>query len=65
MKKSMNWQFVYYFEKEPTMIAPCLYRFEIGLIKLHTMPSEGQYISRKDYKGFLLRTRLFIPIEII
>jgi hypothetical protein len=39
-------------------------RFEFGIFKLHTLPGDGEMITRKHYRGFWFQMRFWFPVVI-
>lgn len=37
--------------------------FSAGIIKIHTLPGEGEAIGKSDYKGFIIRFCYWFPID--
>lgn len=37
--------------------------FDFGIIKIHTMPEEGEMIGKRNYYGFTIRFSYWFPID--
>lgn len=62
-KKKGVWQFTFWFSRDVLRYNPGWKMAGIGLIKITKFPPEGEILTRKYYKGFLLRWRYWLPIE--
>jgi len=64
MKKILNkWQFIFNYGEEPNYYNPFLRILDFGIIKLTSIPKEGDSIKKRKYKGFLISVSFFIPIK--
>ena len=65
MNKELNkWQFVFNWQPDWARGGRGWRELTIGFLKLKSLPREGYMISKEDYKGFLIRAYIFIPIII-
>jgi hypothetical protein len=37
--------------------------FDAGIIKIHTMPKEGEALGREHYRGVIIRFSYWLPID--
>lgn len=37
--------------------------FDAGVIKIHTLPKEGESLGKEQYKGFIIRFMWWFPIS--
>jgi|APSaa5957512576_1039674.scaffolds.fasta_scaffold01288_12 hypothetical protein len=58
-----SWQFVFKFARDCQRMETGWNLFMIGFIKLNDIPPEGSIVTREFYSGFLLRLRIWLPIE--
>jgi len=58
-----RWNAVFGFERSHLHGAGW-WRFSLGLFRLHTLPPQGEYVTRKFYRGFRFRVAFFLPIDV-
>ena len=64
MKKEINkWQIHFTFSRDYFTFARGWKQFIFGIFKLHTLPQEGEMITSKDYKGFIIKFYIWLPID--
>lgn len=64
MKPILNkWQWHFYFGKDYSRLDRGWKEVNLGILKIHTMPEEGERLWKKHYKGFLLRFFIWLPID--
>ena len=37
--------------------------FDFGIIKIHTMPKDGESLGKSQYKGIIIRFSYWFPID--
>lgn len=65
MTKTTKWQFwIKPFERNYARFSEQGWHvFYAGLIKIHTMPKEGEGLGKEQYHGFIIRFAYWFPID--
>lgn len=63
MKKILNkWQVHFHMGRRMDYVEAGWYAFSFGVIKLLSLPKEGLAITKRNYKGFLIKFYFWLPI---
>lgn len=66
MKKILNkWQIHWGFGKDPERLESGWKRLDFGIFKIVEFPKEGERLHKPQYKGFILKLRIWLPVESI
>ena len=64
MKKEINkWQLMWRFGRDCTVRARGWNEVNFGIFNLHHFPAEGEMVTKRFYRGFIIRFYVFLPIE--
>lgn len=64
MKRIINkWQIHWYFGREWEKMDRGWKKVSFGIFKVHTLPEEGAMLSKRMYKGFLIKFCIWFPID--
>lgn len=64
IEKELNkWQIVSYFGRDYRVIERGWKEIRFGIINFHQFPLEREMISKKNYRGFILRFFIWFPID--
>jgi len=65
MKKTLKWQIWFRpFEKSYFRMSEMGWHlFDFGIIKIHTMPKDGESLGKSQYKGIIIRFSYWFPID--
>ncbi len=66
MKRLLNkWQLHFIFGRDHGRMESGWKRLEFGILKLHSLPEEAYAFHSAHYKGFIVRLRIWLPIEVV
>lgn len=64
MKKIKNkWQCHFRFGHDPRFLEQGWREVQFGILNIVDFPPEGQYLTKKYYKGFLIKFKIWFPID--
>lgn len=60
-----KWQFALNLSKDYYHMESGWRIFTFGIAKFTTIPKQGERYNKSNYKGFILKLRVWFPIEIL
>ena len=64
LDRNYKWQIIFHYGEDMRYFIPLYRVVTFGILRLKNIPNEGFILQKKDFKGFIIKLKFYLPFKI-